>query len=258
MLAVERRKKITQIINENESVLVTELSKLFEVTEETIRRDLEKLEKLGILVRTYGGATIVESNVSEMPIDKRQIVNSAVKDAIAIEASKLVKEGETIFLDASTSVFFLTKHIKDIKNVTVITNSHKVVLELSEGDNIKVVCVGGLLRKNNMSFVGKTTENTIMENYFASKVFTSCQGVTLNHGFTDQNEQEAEVKKAMIKCSDNVVMLCDHSKLNNLTYTKLAELGQINYFITDKKLDDEWQQVFQDKDIEVIIADKNK
>lgn len=256
MLAVERRKKISQIISENGSVLVTELSRLFEVTEETIRRDLEKLEKLGILVRTYGGATLVESNVSEVPIDKRQVINSTVKDAIAREAAKLVKEGETIFMDASTSVFFLARYIKDMKNLTVITNSNKVVIELADGENIKVVCVGGLLRKNNMSFVGKTTENTILENYFASKVFTSCQGVTLNHGFTDQNEQEAEVKKAMIKCSDNVVMLCDHTKLGNLTYTKLADLSRINYFITDSKLDDEWQQVFQDKDIEVIIAGK--
>lgn len=256
MLAVERRKKISQIINENESVLVTELSKLFEVTEETIRRDLEKLEKMGVLVRTYGGATLVENNVSEVPIDKRQVINSTVKDVIAREASKLVKEGETIFLDASTSAIFLAKHIKDIKDITVITNSHKVVLELMDSESIKVVCVGGLLRKNNMSFVGKTTENTILDNYFASKVFTSCQGVTLNRGFTDQNEQEAEVKKAMIKCSDNVVLLCDHSKLGNLTYTKLAELEEIDFFITDSKLDDEWQQVFQDKDIEVIIAEK--
>ncbi len=256
MLAIERRKKITQIINENKSILVTELSKLFEVTEETIRRDLEKLEKQGILVRTYGGATLVEEIAGEVPAEQRQVINSEGKDIIALEASKLIKDGETIFLDASTTAYFMAKYIKSLKNITVITNSNKVVIELMDCENVKVVSTGGTFTKNNMSFVGRVAENTIKNNYFASKAFISCQGVTLKRGFTDQNEHETEIKKAMIKCSDYVIVLCDHSKLGKLSCCKVAELSEADCFITDEKLDDEWNEAFMQQDIEVIVAVK--
>ncbi|MDF2986382.1 MAG: hypothetical protein K0R50_1892, partial [Eubacterium sp.] len=256
MLAVERRKKITEIIGENKSVLVTELSRQFEVTEETIRRDLEKLEQMGILVRTYGGATLVEGNVAEVPVEQRQVINSAGKDAIAYEAAKMIKEGETIFLDASTSAYFLAKYIKNMKNITVITNSHKVITELADSESVKIISIGGMLRKTNMSFVGRVAESTILNSYFASKAFISCQGITLNRGFTDQNEQETEVKKAMIKCSDSVFVLCDQSKLGKLSYCRVADFQEVDCFITDAKLGNEWEQVFQQKDIDVVIARK--
>lgn len=254
MLAVERRKKIIEIITQNKSVLVPELSRMFEVTEETIRRDLEKLEKQGVLIRSYGGATLAEENGSEMPVEERQTVNYKGKDAIGREAAKLVKDGETIFLDASTTALQLARYLKDRKGITVITSSQKIVMELSNCEGIYLICTGGLLRENNLSYVGRVAENTILSNYYANKVFFSCRGVSLNRGLTDFNEQECEIKKAMIKNSDVTVFLCDHSKLGKLGVPVVAALEEIDFFVTDVELDREWEEELNKSDIEIIIA----
>ena len=127
MLAVERRNKIEQIINKERSVLVVELAKQFDVTTETIRGDLEKLEKQGILVRTYGGATVVDNSEIELAITERDVVNYEGKQLIGKYAAGLIKDGETIFLDANTSAWHLTRYIKGKRGLTVITNAEKVV-----------------------------------------------------------------------------------------------------------------------------------
>ena len=145
MLAVERRNRIEQIINKNKSVLVVELAKQFEVTTETIRGDLEKLEKQGVLVRTYGGATLVDNSEIELAITERDTVNYEGKQRIGKYAADLIKDGETIFLDASTSAWHLARYIKGKRGITVITNAEKIVNELSMCDHIHVVCVGGEL-----------------------------------------------------------------------------------------------------------------
>ena len=125
MLAVERRNRIEQIINKNKSVLVVELAKQFEVTTETIRGDLEKLEKQGVLVRTYGGATLVDNSEIELAITERDTVNYEGKQRIGKYAADLIKDGETIFLDASTSAWHLARYIKGKRGITVITNALK-------------------------------------------------------------------------------------------------------------------------------------
>ena len=127
MLAVERRNRIEQIINKNKSVLVVELAKQFEVTTETIRGDLEKLEKQGVLVRTYGGATLVDNSEIELAITERDTVNYEGKQRIGKYAADLIKDGETIFLDASTSAWHLARYIKGKRGITVITNAEKIV-----------------------------------------------------------------------------------------------------------------------------------
>lgn len=254
MLAVERRKKIAELINEKKSVLVTELSRLLEVTEETIRRDLERLEKQGILVRTHGGATLTDNYASEAPVEERKVINYEGKDAIGKAAAQLIKDGETIFLDASTSSLFVARHIKTRKGITVITNSSAIIAELAQNDGIDLICVGGILRFNNMSYVGRVAESTIQTHYYANKTFFSCRGITLNRGLTDFSEQEAEIKKVMLKNSDVSVFLCDHSKFGKMGVPVVASLDQIDFFVTDVELDKEWEEVLDKKEIELIVA----
>lgn len=257
MLALERRKRITELINENKSVLVTELSKLFEVTEETIRRDLERLEKQGILVRTHGGATISDGYAPEIPVDQRKVINHEGKNSIGAMAASLINDGETIFLDASTSALYLAKHIKGKKRITVITNSTDIINELSPCEDIDLISIGGTLRKNNMSYVGRVAENNIRNSYYANKCFFSCRGATINRGLTDFNEQEAEIKKAMLSRSDVAVFLCDHSKFGRIGVPLVASLEEIDFFITDMELDTEWVEELDKKDVELIIAKNN-
>jgi len=254
MLAVERRKKIAEIIAKEKSVLVTELGKMFSVTEETIRRDLEKLERQGILVRTYGGATLIEEADFEMPVQLRETINAEGKHLIGKVAAGLIHSGETIFLDASTSSLHVAKNIKDKKGLTVITNSLKVIMELSECDGIHLISTGGILRNKSLSYVGRVAEKNILDHYYANKAFLSCRGVTLTRGLADSNEQEAEIKKAMMQCTECVVLLCDQSKLGKLGFPVFASLDDIDYMITDVELDNDWKETLGKKGINIVYA----
>ena len=245
MLAVERRSQIEKLILQNKSVLVLELAKKFDVTTETIRGDLEKLEKQGILVRTYGGATLVE----------RETINDEGKHRIGSYAARLIKDGETIFLDASTSSLHVAQSIKEKRGITVITNAARVATELAGCDNIRVISTGGLLTAKNMSYVGRVAEENIRKNYYANKFFFSCRGVTLHRGLMEANEGEAEIKKAMMECSESSILLCDHKKLGRLGVHMVAGLNMIDYFITDVKLDEEWSDALAQNDVNLITVE---
>jgi DeoR/GlpR family transcriptional regulator of sugar metabolism len=256
MLAVERRNRIEQIINKESSVLVVELAKQFDVTTETIRADLEKLEKQGVLVRTYGGATLVDNSESDLAIAERDTVNYEGKQRIGKYAAGLIKDGETIFLDASTSAWHLARYIKGKRGITVITNAEKIVNELSSCEHIHVVCVGGELTQRNMSYIGRVAEKTIRENYYANKFFFSCRGVTLGRGLVDSSEDEAEIKKAMLSCSESAIFLCDKNKIGRLGVPRISQLNGIDSFITDAKLTDEWKQELAQEDVNLVIVEK--
>lgn len=254
MLAVDRRNKITELVQKNKSVIVPELAKLFDVTTETIRGDLEKLEKQGVLVRTYGGALLAEGSESDMDISDRDIINFEGKQRIGIAASKLIKDGETVFLDASTSSLHIARNIKDKKSVTIITNSERIINELTGCEGIRVVSTGGLLMTKNMSYVGRIVEKTIRENYFANKVFFSCRGATLSRGLTESNEAEAEIKKAMIDASESVFFLCDHTKMGKIGVPVISDFSRLDTLITDTKMADEWRTVLSENDTNLIEA----
>ncbi len=254
MLAVERRSRIEEIITENKSVLVTDLAKQFDVTPETIRGDLLKLEKQGVLVRTYGGATLCGSSGSELSYKDRDVVNAEAKQKIGERAAEMIKNGETIFLDASTSSLWLARNIKNKKGLTVITNAVNIVLELEECDNIRIICTGGRLNTRNMSYVGRFAERMIKENLVANKFFFSCKGVTISRGMTDASEDEAEIKRAMMESSDSAIFLCDRSKLGKKGIPVISAIDKIDTFITDICPDREWHDAMRESGVKVITV----
>ena len=241
MLAVERRNKIEQLINEHGSVQVVELAKLFDVTTETIRGDLLKLEHQGILERSYGGATLA-GNDMDPAISERGNINLEEKIRIAKSAVSLIRTGEIIFLDSSTTSWHLSRQLKHIERLTVITNAQKVVNELTDCENIQVICTGG------------SGERTIRENYHVDKAFLSCRGVTIESGIVDSSEAEAEIKRAMVENSSYSVFMCDHSKFTKTGFAKVTDFSKIKCLVTDGELDDEWKTVMEKYDINVINA----
>ncbi len=256
MLAVERRTQIEQMITASKSVMVVDLAKQFNVTPETIRGDLLKLEKQGILVRTYGGAILVGASGSELGFKERDTVNADLKQIIGRRASELIRNGDTIFLDASTSALYLARNIKEKRGLTVITNAVSIMTELSECDNIRVVCTGGLYRQRSMSYNGRYAEKMIRENFAANKFFFSCRGVTLGRGLVESTEDEAEIKRAMLEASDSAIFLCDHYKLGKMGIPVIAPIDKIDKFVTDVRLDSEWSSVLEANGTSIIIANK--
>ncbi len=243
MFALERQKRILEILNSNGAVWVSKLSTELGVTEETVRRDLEKLEKQEVLVRTHGGAIPITESSYELSLEKRKHTNSAVKELLAKEAASHLLPGDTIFLDSSTTTFYMAKEIKKIRNITVITNSLRVINELSGAEFVKLITVGGLV-SNNQSFVGSLAEGNIQNNFYADKFFFSSKGVTLEAGILESNEQECFIKQQMFANSNEKYYLCDSSKIGKVGFYKLAPLEEIDYFITSGELEDGYMDKF--------------
>ncbi len=254
MFALERQKRILELLNQHGSVSVSKLSAEFSITEETVRRDLEKLEKQEQLLRTHGGAVPIDAGAYELSLEKRKNTNTLVKEKLAKIAAEHVFPGDTIFLDASTTTFFMARELKKMKNITIVTNSIRVINELSSQSDIKVIAVGGQV-SNNQSFVGSMAENTIEENYFANKMFFSSKGVTLDGGILESNEQECAIKQKMLKNSGDVFYMCDKSKIGRIGFAKLSTFDQIDYFVTDGDFNDNWDKMFEDTNVKVLKAE---
>ena len=253
MFAVERRNRIISMINENKSITVQDAAEYFDVAEETIRRDLKALEKQQLLIRTHGGAVIADHANAEISYDKRTRINISGKDQIGKEAAKLVEDRDTIILDASTSSFFVAKYIKDKKGITVITNAQNVISELTDIDGIELISTGGVLRRKSMSFVGRIAESSL-SNYHANKLFFSCMGFSLERGLTDSNEQESDMKKIMVQCSQKKIFLCDYTKFDRVGYASTAKPEDIDIIITDNDLQDKTAKGVNKYEITTIIA----
>ena len=251
MLALERQKRILELLSIEGAVMVSKLSQELGVTEETVRRDLEKLEAKEMLRRTHGGALPMDEGNYEFSLEKRKTLNVESKQALARKAIQYIATGDTVFLDASTTTFYMAKELKTMKNITIITNSIRVINELSGIDGIKVIAVGGIV-SNNQSLVGAMAENYITNNYFADKMFFSSRGIGENSIILESNEQECFIKQSMLKNSRTHYYLCDKSKIGRVGYMRLSTFQNIQYLITDALVDGQLKATLDEFGVGVI------
>lgn len=252
MLVPERQNKIISTVNTRETVRVSELSKLFGVTEETIRRDLEKLEIQGKLMRTHGGAISIKDDGEDLPHFQREVINKKEKMSVAKEAANYIEEHDIIFLDASSTALYLARLIPNI-SLTVLTNSIQVCVELAKNTNIRVICTGGSLSSNSMSFVGPLTLQTL-EPYHVNKLFFSCKAIDAAWGISDSNELQALVKRKVIQMADKKYLLLDHSKLQKKAFAYIDKMDVIDVLIIDADATEESLATFRNQDMTIIKA----
>lgn len=252
MLAVERRQAIFAMLQESGSVTVVDLSRRFDVSEETIRRDLTKMESSGLLQKTYGGAFINSGMHREVPVELREHTYVEGKNTIGKLAANLISNGDTIFLDASTTAVAIAEHILDRKNLIVITNALKVAEALARAPFLKVICTGGTLRPSSLTTVGKAAESAIAT-YFADKAFICCDGVHRVHGITDANEKEAEVRKMMMAQAESSILVVDATKFDKTSFVHMADFADFDALITDKPVSAEWESTLGESDVSVIV-----
>lgn len=251
MLVAERYEKIVELVNERGSIRVSELSELCQVTEETIRRDLDRLEQAGRLRRSHGGAVSVKDQQQqpEIPYFEREIVHAEEKKRIAQEAIQLIRPRDRILLDASSTAWYMAREMPDIP-LTVLTNSIKVAMELAGKEKIEVISTGGSLAQRSLSFVGPLAERSL-DAYHVDKAFLSCKGVHLERGISESNELQARVKHKMVGMADHVVVLADASKFGVQAFTHVADLDGVGTIITDRRLPAETKRQFADRGIAV-------
>ena len=203
MLAIERRNAILAKLSAEGKVIVADLSREFDVTEETIRRDLEKLDKEGVVKKTYGGAIANESLNTDLPFNVRKRTNVLQKQQIAEKIADLIHDGDYIMLDASSTAIFVVKSIKNRKNITLVTNSVEILLELADKTDWNVLSTGGALKKGALALVGTSAERMI-RGFHVDLAVCSSKGVDLNMGITDSNEKDSEIKQAIFAAADRI------------------------------------------------------
>ncbi|MEA4964262.1 MAG: DeoR/GlpR family DNA-binding transcription regulator [Oscillospiraceae bacterium] len=245
MLAIERKNEIMAKLRAEQRVLVGELSACYGVTEETIRRDLDKLEKEGYATKTYGGAIWGNSTKSDLSYTIRKKANVDAKRTIAELAASVIEDGDHLMLDDSSTSLFLAKQIKEKKNLTVITNSIEVIVELAGVDGWTIMSTGGTLKQDSLALIGYQAQQTI-RNYHVDKAFISCKGLDRNNGATDSSEYHSLNKKAMIQSARQTYLCLDASKFDKTSFVQIGGFSELSSVITNRAPDAAWLEFFHD------------
>jgi len=243
-----------QLLQQNNSVKVSELKELFGVSEMTIRRDLERLEQHGLLVRTHGGASLNPKNSVDVAFHNRNQKFVEEKEAIARTAAELVHNGDSIVLDAGTTTTAMTKYLRDKKDLIVLTNSLTVVNDLTNVPGITLIITGGNVRDITLSLVGSLAKDNLLR-FNVDKAFIGTSGLCPVQGLTNQNMYESEVKKAMIDIAREAIVLADHSKFHRVSFSCFSPLNAVRKIITDSKAPTDTVQKIRDMGIDVLIAE---
>ncbi len=235
MIIKERQDKILEIIKNRKYCTVNYLSQSLCVAPITIRRDLSAMEHAGLIHRCFGGATVPDYENREVPFEIRNQSNSLAKAQLAKKAAKLIKVGDVVFLDASSTVSRIAEFLTPEQNITVITNSTLVTERLKE-KHIRCYLTGGLPVENSYALVGSLAERSIGE-FYANICFFSSQGIDENGIISDQSEQETVLRKLMIRNSKRQFFLFDSSKYGKHLAFRVGDIQELTGYITDASVD---------------------
>lgn len=249
MLAQQRHLEIQRILERQGGVRVVELAAKFEVTEETVRRDLARMEEDGLLERTHGGAIPLPSMNQASPYSVRAIEQVQEKRSAARVAVREIEEGDTIFLDGSTTVHELARIFPDIP-CTVLTNSQPILGELSSRTRVEILSTGGTYDRRSNTFIGPLAEQMI-RSLQLDKVFMGCKGLDFKRGLSDASVRHMNLKRSIIQWADQVFILADHSKFDERSRFFFASLQEINGVITDKGVDPKHRQTLRNLGVKV-------
>lgn len=257
MLAVERKNRILSILQEEKKVVVGELAAMFDVSEETIRRDLEKLESEGLVVKAYGGAVLNENLQSDMPLAVRKRTNVIGKQKIAELVAERITDNMSVMLDSSSTALFIARRIKDRKNLTIITNSVEILIELKDANNLTIFSSGGLLGEDSFALVGNQADRMI-SGFHVNASIISCKGFDIDKGFTDSHDMHASTKRAMLENCDTRVLAVDSSKFNHIAFNVVGTLSDIDVIVTDVRPPEEWLERFELAKVDCVYPDKEE
>ena len=252
MFPVERRKAILEILDKRGSATVEDLSKALFTGEATVRRDLERMAKEGIITRTHGGAVKIDRGNIDFPLTFRESENTRIKDALCEAAAELISDGQSIFLDGSSTVMRLIPRIAFKKHLKIVTNGVKTAYELSGQGLDSVVCTGGTLSVASASLTGAETVEAVKK-FNVDLFFFSCRAVSDN-GLSESTQEVAEVKNAMAEHARKNVLLVDSGKFGKTAFCNLDVLDRLDYVITDAAVGGEIRSLFEKNGVRVLVV----
>jgi len=252
MLAQERHQVILDLINKNRVVKVADLMATFNVSIETVRRDLDHLESQGFLRKVYGGAVLSKKLAEEPSYSAREVAHMVEKRQIGIKCAELVEDGETLIIDLGTTTLEVAKNLKQKKDLTVITNAINIALELINVKDFRVFFAGGRLRYGDLSCSGFMT-NDFLKQFNVDKAIIGVGGITLKDGISDYHVEEAATRRSMIEQSNNVIAVTDYSKFGVKAFTKVCDLSDIDVLVTDWNVDNHLIKKYK-KSIKTVLT----
>lgn len=253
LMANQRRNKIIDLLREDGSAKVANLAKIFKVSEVTIRQDLEKLEKEGLINREHGGAFIksIEESVKTFTLLNQENINK--KQIIAKKAAELIEPGETIILDSGSTTTEIAKNLIGKKDLTIITNALNIAIILGTEPGIEIILTGGEFKPPTLSLTGQKAAD-FFENINTHRLFLATAGISLRSGLTYPSINDIIVKKAMIEAADITYIVADSTKFGKNAFASLGALSLVDYIITDNGIDKNREQILRNNEIEIIIA----
>ena len=253
LIKEERVQRILQVIQKDGHATAADLARIYGVSENTIRRDLSKLEERGFVRRAHGGAINSAQATVEPPIIQRLVQEKKCKEAIARAAAALVQDGESVFIGSGSTASYVARYLTNHKNLTVVTNALNVSTDLAMATNITVVVLGGMMRHAEMSLIGHITEQSLRE-VAVDKVIIGIPAVDLNAGLTNDYLPEVITDRTILSHGREVILVADHTKCGIVASAFVAPLNRVNTFITDNHTSPEFLDGVRKQGVKVIIA----
>lgn len=253
LLGEVRRIKILEWLQEEGTARVRELAEAFEVTEVTVRQDLEKLEAEGQIVREHGGAHLKSMTKQVQSMALHHQVNMEAKRRIGRAAAEMIESGETIILDSGSTTTEIAANLTDREGLTVVTNALNIALTLGALPNVDVHMPGGHFKAPTLSLSGERSV-AFFEGLFAQKVFLATAGICIEAGLTFPSLSDIAVKRAMINAGGSIILVADSSKFGRRSFTTMGGVDLVDILITDGGITDEDRKAFETEGIKVIIA----
>jgi DeoR/GlpR family transcriptional regulator of sugar metabolism len=252
VLPVDRRHRILERVSEQQSIHIGELAQEFGVSEMTIRRDVARLERDGFLRRTYGGATAHVTRSLELAFNARALQQTGPKRLIGMAAAELVRDAATMFVGIGTTTEQFAQFLPGRRDLTVITGSVPIASLLGTRSP-RVVILGGTVRRDELSCIGPVAAATVRR-YHADVAVLGAAGLTVRHGVTELNDDEAEIQRLMVEHSDTLVIIADGTKLGFTAPVQVTEAERIDTLVTDEGAPPEEVSALQAVGVHVSIA----
>ncbi|WP_423802496.1 DeoR/GlpR family DNA-binding transcription regulator [Neobacillus sp. SAB-20_R2A] len=251
----ERKTTIMESLEKEEKVQVRVLANLLHVSDETIRRDLDRLEKEGYLKKVYGGAIKNKIHSWELPFDEKTTINQKEKQAICKAAADLVEDGDIIMIGNGTTPLDMIPFLADKQDITLITHSVPVMLAAMDSFKGRVIFIGGEIERNQKYMSGPLSER-MLEMLRADKAFVCAGGVSIANGITDYDISGSSISRKMMERAEEVIVLADHSKFGKTTFAYMCSITDASRIITDQSCPDEWKKIVAARGVELIVADE--
>jgi DeoR/GlpR family transcriptional regulator of sugar metabolism len=257
MNAVERQNKIVEFVLENGKIDIPDISKMFAVSEMTARRDLNELDRQGLLRRVHGGAIANLGRSYEPSFQTRFAKNQEAKTAIGLKAAELIYDGDSIALDVGTTTLEIVQGLRGKRNLTIVTSclqiANKVVDLLSLNIDARLILAGGIVRPRELSMIGPIPEQVYLDLH-VDKAFIGIGGVNLEDGLTEYNIEDTQIKKVLIHSAREKIVVADGSKFGVTTFASVAALTDVDKIVTDSSAPMDIIAQVREQGVEVILA----